>query len=172
MKPASIDYSLETIGFLFGVSLGFDAYRHQRILWVAKHRILELTPTIVWIAEGEYRPNLGEARAFCDQWGRPFRIALDRYTLEQQGSVDWEGGIGTRFYIRENSWQYEDFLIKPRRLVPYLEILCLNYPFTLAELKQAYRQQALINHPDRGGSSEKFRRVQAAYEYLLQNLRA
>ncbi len=171
MKPAPISYSLEGLDFVYGVSLGFDAYRHQRLLWVAKHRILGLDQTIIWVAEGEYRPNLGEARAFCDQWGRPFRIGLDRQTLEQQGSIDWEGGIGTRFYIKENSWKYEDFLVKPRRLLPYLDILCLHYPFTLGELKQAYRQQALVNHPDRGGNADKFRQVQAAYEYLLHNLK-
>lgn len=171
MKPVSINYSLEGLSFLYGVSLGFDAYRHHRVLWVARHRILEVNPTTVKIAEGEYRPNMGEAKAFCDEWGRPFSISLDRFTLEQQGSIEWEAGIGTRFYVKENSWRYEDFFIKPPRLSPYLDILCLNYPFTLAELKQAYRRQALKYHPDRGGDGEKFRRLQAAYEYLLRNLK-
>ncbi|MFN3360876.1 MAG: DnaJ domain-containing protein [Pseudanabaenaceae cyanobacterium] len=171
MKPTPINYSLEGLKFLYGVSLGFDAYRQQRILWVAQHRILELTDTTVWIAEGEYRPNLGEAKAFCDQWGRPFRIGLDRFILEEKGSIEWEGGIGTRFYVKENSWNFADFLTKPRRLLPYLDMLDLDYPFTIAELKQAYRRQALRNHPDRGGDAEKFRKIQAAYEYLLQNIK-
>lgn len=39
-------------------------------------------------------------------------------------------------------------------------------PFTDAELKAAHRASALRYHPDRGGDSEAFRQVQAAYELL------
>jgi hypothetical protein len=41
---------------------------------------------------------------------------------------------------------------------------------TLAELKRAYRQRALETHPDQGGESEQFQRVQRAYEKLSAQL--
>lgn len=38
---------------------------------------------------------------------------------------------------------------------------------SLLEIKRAYRTQALLTHPDRGGSEEAFRKVHAAYEAAL-----
>ncbi len=34
-------------------------------------------------------------------------------------------------------------------------------------IKQAYRKQALANHPDKGGDPEKFKQVSEASEVLL-----
>jgi len=39
---------------------------------------------------------------------------------------------------------------------------------TLPEIKRAYRAQALLTHPDRGGSEEAFRKVHAAYEAAVR----
>lgn len=39
------------------------------------------------------------------------------------------------------------------------------------EIKQAYRQRALVAHPDRGGSAEAFRALHAAYESALERTR-
>lgn len=51
-----------------------------------------------------------------------------------------------------------------------LNILDLNYPFSLAELKKAYYKAALKHHPDRNtnslDSTKKFQDIQAAYQYL------
>jgi hypothetical protein len=44
--------------------------------------------------------------------------------------------------------------------------LGVAWPCTSAELKSAYRRLAKATHPDRGGSSEEFRRVNEAYERL------
>jgi DnaJ family protein A protein 2 len=35
------------------------------------------------------------------------------------------------------------------------------------EIKKAYRQKALKEHPDRGGDKEKFQAIQQAYEVLF-----
>ena len=37
---------------------------------------------------------------------------------------------------------------------------------TAAEINKAYKRQALIKHPDRGGSTEDFQRLQKAHEVL------
>lgn len=38
---------------------------------------------------------------------------------------------------------------------------------TLSDIKTAYRKRALEEHPDRGGTDEGFRKLQAAYESAL-----
>ena len=52
----------------------------------------------------------------------------------------------------------------------YLQILGLTFPFTLQELKQAYRKRALETHPDSGGTAEAFRSVHTAYQTLSLSL--
>ncbi len=39
------------------------------------------------------------------------------------------------------------------------------------EIKKAYRRQALEHHPDKGGSEEKFKQIQKAYEILSNDQR-
>jgi hypothetical protein len=46
------------------------------------------------------------------------------------------------------------------------QILGLSARATMEEVKRAYRKCALETHPDRGGSAEAFRAVQAAYETI------
>jgi len=55
------------------------------------------------------------------------------------------------------------------------EILEPDYPFNVfglkksasnEDMKKAYRKSILKNHPDKGGSSEAFRRIQEAWEYF------
>ena len=51
-----------------------------------------------------------------------------------------------------------------------LDIMNLNYldlnNMTNIQLKKIYHKQALIFHPDKGGSCEKFKELQEAFEYL------
>ena len=35
---------------------------------------------------------------------------------------------------------------------------------TTGEIKKAYHKLALVEHPDKGGDAEKFKKIQAAYE--------
>ena len=51
----------------------------------------------------------------------------------------------------------------------YLQILGLTFPFTLQDLKRAYRKKALETHPDSGGTAEAFRSVHNAYQALLSS---
>ena len=43
-----------------------------------------------------------------------------------------------------------------------------GYKLTLAEIREAYRQKALANHPDAGGNEEEMRRLNEAYQLLKQ----
>lgn len=49
----------------------------------------------------------------------------------------------------------------------FYEELDLSLFATQEEIKQRYRSLAQTHHPDRGGDEEKFKRVKAAYETLI-----
>jgi len=52
-----------------------------------------------------------------------------------------------------------------------LSILGLaDIPSNEREVKEAYRKQAKIHHPDRGGNADTFRELQLAYETLISTL--
>lgn len=54
----------------------------------------------------------------------------------------------------------------------YYDLLGVKKDATDDELKKAYRKSALKNHPDRGGSAEKFKEVSEAYEVLSVSFRS
>ena len=54
----------------------------------------------------------------------------------------------------------------PRRAA--LRVLGLNADASLTEIKQAHRRLVKQHHPDLGGSAEAFRRVNEAYQSLVQ----
>ena len=54
----------------------------------------------------------------------------------------------------------------PRRAA--LKVLGLDADASLAEIKQAHRKLVKQHHPDLGGSAEAFRRVNEAYQSLVQ----
>lgn len=61
--------------------------------------------------------------------------------------------------------------ICPPLLQQSLQVLGLNYPCSLSEVKQAYRLLAKTTHPDRGGHPERFLRLQQAYLTALKSYR-
>jgi len=40
----------------------------------------------------------------------------------------------------------------------------------MEQVKQAYKKQSLLHHPDKGGSPEAFHRIKVAYQYISENL--
>jgi len=51
-------------------------------------------------------------------------------------------------------------------MVNYHEVLGVNVGASQDEIKKAYRKKAMEHHPDRGGSEQKFKEVNEAYEVL------
>ena len=49
---------------------------------------------------------------------------------------------------------------------PLSQVLGLKSDASMAEIKKAHRKLALQNHPDKGGSDDKFREIQEAFETL------
>ena len=48
----------------------------------------------------------------------------------------------------------------------YYEILGLDKNAKSSEIKSAYRKLSMIHHPDKGGDSEKFKKINEAYQVL------
>jgi len=44
-------------------------------------------------------------------------------------------------------------------------------PYSLPEIREAYREQAMNHHPDAGGSAEAMRRLNEAYQFLKERYR-
>ena len=44
-------------------------------------------------------------------------------------------------------------------------------PYTLKEIREAYRDQAQLHHPDAGGSADAMRRLNEAYQFLKERYR-
>ena len=51
-----------------------------------------------------------------------------------------------------------------------LQLLQLDWPCRLSELKKAFRRLSLKHHPDRGGDKTTFVRISLAYQKILQRL--
>lgn len=49
----------------------------------------------------------------------------------------------------------------------YYAILNISFPSTVTEIKNAYRQLAKAEHPDKGGNAEKMKLVNEAYHILI-----
>ena len=47
-------------------------------------------------------------------------------------------------------------------------MLCNRPSCTVEELKTGYRKQALSKHPDKGGNTESFQKLNHCYKYLLR----
>jgi DnaJ domain len=58
----------------------------------------------------------------------------------------------------------------PIQLQKSLNLLELDMPFTMEELKRSYRAKAFQLHPDKGGSQESFVSLSEAYRYLRNYL--
>ena len=73
---------------------------------------------------------------------------------------------GWVWYQLNNQQQTQQVYQPLSQLQESLNLLELDIPFTLEELKRSYRTKALKLHPDQGGSQESFIALNEAYKYL------
>lgn len=80
-----------------------------------------------------------------------------------------EKGAGGSGYSRRWSWasQWAEFQSSSPELLSLKE-LGLEFGATVKEIKAAYRKLAHKHHPDKGGSTEAFQAIQAAYEVCMR----
>ncbi len=49
----------------------------------------------------------------------------------------------------------------------WYKILNVSKNASFDEIKFAYKKLILLNHPDKGGDEEKFKKIQEAYEFCI-----
>ncbi len=57
-----------------------------------------------------------------------------------------------------------------KNMINAMKLLGLQENFTTKDLKTAYRKLARIHHPDVGGTEENFKRLNKAYQYIVNNM--
>ncbi|CAE7943912.1 DNAJ1, partial [Symbiodinium sp. KB8] len=100
------------------------------------------------------------------------RLALGFLTSARHAPppIDGPGPLSSAAVWSEAAWSWlaEDFC---RSVGQPLEALNVSSSAAEAELRSAYRRQALATHPDKGGTSEAFRLVVEAFEILADPVR-
>jgi hypothetical protein len=123
-------------------------------------------------------PDDSGAAVYFELKGKPRVVACDKYTtvgdnlyaigktieatraIERWGSVTVDqafSGYAALPHKTEDSWY---------------EVLGVSPNATIDEVKTAYRTKAQVAHPDKGGTSEDFTKIQHAYENARQCLAA
>ena len=73
---------------------------------------------------------------------------------------------------RSTSFEAMDQTMNVHSALRLLELsTAANCPYTLREIREAYREQAQSHHPDAGGSPEAMRRLNEAYQFLKDRYR-
>ena len=96
-----------------------------------------------------------------DPWG-----VVEQLRQRQDQSGSKRQGRRTRTDQRQTDRQNYGNVGDPRSAA--LKLLGLEANASLAEIKQAHRKLVKRHHPDLGGSAEAFRRVNEAYQALVQ----
>src|SRR5512141_1568236 len=105
-----------------------------------------------------YWQRKGESRCIAiDQYTKVTgNLAAIAATLEAMRAIERHGGAA----ILDRAFTGFVALSGPR---PWWEVLCCSQDADRGRIEDAYRQERSKAHPDRGGSSERFNEVQAAY---------
>jgi len=94
------------------------------------------------------------------------RRVVEQLRQRQDQSGSKRQGRRTRTDQRQTDRQDYGYARDPRSAA--LKVLGLDANASLAEIKQAHRKLVKQHHPDLGGSAEAFRRVNEAYQALVQ----
>ena len=94
------------------------------------------------------------------------RRVVEQLRQRQDQASSKRQGRRTRTDQRETDRQDNGEVRDPRTAA--LRVLGLDASATLTEIKQAHRRLVKQHHPDLGGSAEAFRRVNEAYQSLVQ----
>jgi hypothetical protein len=152
----------------------------QPCYWIP-HRIMRKTKLKVFVEQCGFSVDKGEP---WNDSGKTY--ALDRATLERDGSVSAQNKRYLAFYNEDGKKTYEAEHWRsfqktdPERgwnygfsafnhAVPHCaQILGLTAPFAKADVLRAFREAAHQHHPDKGGDADQFRAIVEAKDAALQ----
>lgn len=95
---------------------------------------------------------------------------LRRKELDEKGSVWWRGSRtwGERYYNEEGKRQFDLRQASYYYVPECLKVFGLTKDATIEDVKRAYHEAALKEHPDTGGTHEGFLKLQEHYQYALR----
>jgi len=123
------------------------------------HRIIKKTFSTLYVDSSNDYP--GGWHGF----GIRVVLTLNRMEMESQGRA-WSRSQGRYYYaLPAVSFHTND---KDEKSLPrFVETLELPIPFTVEDIKNAYRRKAKQAHPDSGGSMDDFIALQESYQQAL-----
>lgn len=95
--------------------------------------------------------------AYDELVGRAHRQQIDPELAAEAAEAAVQAEVGRLSARAEQDPKYAESL----------EVLGLSRGARAAQIKKAYRQLSLRHHPDKGGNAEVFKKLKAAYEYLM-----
>lgn len=136
-----------------------------------RHRIVKRTEATIFVEEeGEACRADGQLirqrrpKEDWRAWSMPM-IALDRKAMEQDGSK-WHRGSRERYWVSMERWRQENSTNWNRIPDCLIETLGLSGTSTKEEARARFKKLLAASHPDRGGSSEGFQKLNALkHEY-------
>lgn len=98
-----------------------------------------------------------------------------RREAERRAEKEWEEYIDSIFRREERRRQERQRQERQRQQQSHsndrasaIKLLGLSEGFTIKDVKKAYRKLSKIHHPDAGGTEENFKRLNRAYNYLME----
>lgn len=128
-----------------------------------------------WAEIQESRSQQAEQKNSRSQSRSQSRKSSNQSRQSKQSLEDefeqWLRAWGYGTYTTSGTNTYTQSNLAPQFLKPHLQILGLDWPTTLQEVKQAYRQLAKKFHPDVGGDADKFIQIDQSYNVVAGYLR-
>ncbi len=102
----------------------------------------------------------------CDRWAR---VAWNLYAIFRDIGAQ---RARMRWGCTNVEQAFRGYVAIPERAggLSWWEVLGINPAAAAEQIKEAYRQRSMIEHPDKGGSNERFQRLQKAYEQAMDRL--
>ncbi|CAH2031669.1 J domain-containing protein [Trichlorobacter ammonificans] len=181
--PVSNNNEIHELGFLYTSDFPFHFDVNKK--WT-KHRIVKQTSRYIYVERRPYQKN----REFFNDWYdyNIFILRLNRKDIEREGvaySKTIHGWFSTLAHRRKYSfyqsrsdqeqfttgdYTYEAETKSNAAATKAIKFLGLRTPYSMQELKKAFRAKALSLHPDQGGTAPMFVQLKNAYDIALRYL--
>lgn len=171
--------SLNDPGFLYTSDYPF--YFKEKKKWY-RHRIIKKTQKSIYVERRPYQKN----RPLTGEWFdyAIFSARLDRKTLEQDGVVrsrsmhKWFSTLEHRKHCSRNNdnqrkyynSEKSSYEVNNSEVKKAVSFLGLQTPYTLQDLKNAFRSKVFSHHPDQGGDHHMFVKLKNSFDIALRNL--
>lgn len=159
----SADYSFSPLSLFRVHFLVFNALYSLQPVFAERNQALIISPLAIYLRPLEQGASAEALAELEDQPLREFYLDWDYYREATEESVEELLQKFWRNFARRG-------VVSDRERREALLELELEDPVTPADIKHQYRRLAMLHHPDRGGSEERLRRINAALAVLESGL--